>query len=249
MDKERLIQIIEKPNSINDNDIEMLQSLVEQYPYFTIAQALLAAGMELKEDKRANHQLRIAAAMVPDRNALRHLLAATKEKEESCELPDEFVCQEEEEVIPEKTIVIPEIDLRKSQEELSKEMDLLEEKKKSLDELKALIEQRIIELEKEKEVEKKEDKTMSKDEIIDKFIAENPQISRPKQEFYNPFSVAQASVVNQENIITETLATIYLNQGYVEKAISIYEKLSLKNPEKSVYFAELIKKAKNKFNN
>ena len=69
-------------------------------------------------------------------------------------------------------------------------MDLLEEKRKSLDELKDLIEQRIIELEREKEVADKEDKTLSKTEIIDKFIAENPQISRPKQEFYNPMVVA-----------------------------------------------------------
>jgi hypothetical protein len=118
-----------------------------------------------------------------------------------------------------------------------------------LDELKNLIEQRIIELEREKEDIAKEDKVLSKTEIIDKFIAENPQISRPKQEFYNPMTVAQASVVDKENIISETLATIYLNQGYVEKAISVYQKLSLKNPEKSVYFAELIEKAKNKFNN
>ena len=246
MDKERFQYIIKNPQSINDDDIEMLSSLVATYPYFTIAQVLLAVGYDLKEDKKLNKQLRLAAAMSPDRNSLRHLLAETKEKKNTCDLPDEFGNDSQQLL---DSIVIPEIDLNKSQEELSKEMDLLEEKRRSLDELKNLIEQRIIELEREKEVADKEDKTLSKTEIIDKFIAENPQISRPKQEFYNPMTVAQASVVDKENIISETLATIYLNQGYVEKAISVYQKLSLKNPEKSVYFAELIEKAKNKFNN
>lgn len=246
MDKERFQYIIKNPQSINDDDIEMLSTLVATYPYFTIAQVLLAVGYDLKEDKKLNKQLRLAAAMSPDRNSLRHLLADTKEKKNTCDLPDEFGNDSQQSL---DSIVIPEIDLNKSQEELSKEMDLLEEKRKSLDELKNLIEQRIIELEREKEVADKEDKTLSKTEIIDKFIAENPQISRPKQEFYNPMTVAQASVVDKENIISETLATIYLNQGYVEKAISVYQKLSLKNPEKSVYFAELIEKAKNKFNN
>ena len=253
MDKERLNHIINNPQNINDNDIESLSGIVESYPYFTIAQALLAIGIELKDDNKSNRQLRLAAAMVPNRNALRHLLAESKDKLKSCDLPDELG-NEGQQITDSKqqtleTIVIPEIDLNKSQEELSKEMALLEEKRKSLDELKAIIEQRIIELEKEKEESKKEDKSLSKNEIIDKFIAENPQISRPKKEFYDPFMVAQASVVDQENIISETLATIYLNQGYIEKAISIYQKLSLKNPEKSVYFAELIEKAKNKFNN
>ncbi|MBR4157248.1 MAG: hypothetical protein IKU01_11220 [Bacteroidales bacterium] len=253
MDKERFNHIISNIHTINDDDIESLNDIVVAYPYFTIAQALLSIGMELKEDSRANRQLRLAASMVPDRNALRHLLAVTKERLASCDLPDEITNEVQQPTAdsqqPLETIVIPEIDLNKSQEELSKEMALLDEKRKSLDELKSLIEQRIIELEQEKEESKKEDKNLSKTEIIDKFIAENPQISRPKQEFYDPFVVAQASVVDQENIISETLATIYLNQGYIEKAISIYQKLSLKNPEKSVYFAELIKKAKNKFNN
>lgn len=246
MDKDRFQYIIKNPQSINDDDIEMLSSLVATYPYFTIAQVLLAVGYDLKEDKKLNKQLRLAAAMSPDRNSLRHLLADSKEKKNTCDLPDEFGNDSQQTL---DSIVIPEIDLNKSQEELSKEMALLEEKRKSLDELKNLIEQRIIELEREKEDIAKEDKVLSKTEIIDKFIAENPQISRPKQEFYNPMTVAQASVVDKENIISETLATIYLNQGYVEKAISVYQKLSLKNPEKSVYFAELIEKAKNKFNN
>ena len=253
MDKERFQYIIKNPQSINDNDIEMLSSLVDSYPYFTIAQVLLAVGYDLTEDKKLNKQLRLAAAMSPDRNALRHLLAETKEKKNTCDLPDEFGNDSQQTMDNGQhsldSIVIPEVDLNKSQEELSREMALLEEKRKSLDELKNLIEQRIIELEREKEDIAKEDKVLSKTEIIDKFIAENPQISRPKQEFYNPMTVAQASVVDKENIISETLATIYLNQGYVEKAISVYQKLSLKNPEKSVYFAKLIEKAKNKFNN
>ena len=253
MDKERFQHIIKNPQSINDNDIESLSLLVASYPYFTVAQILLAVGYDLKEDKKLNKQLRLAAAMSLDRNSLRHLLADSKEKKNTCDLPDEFgndgqqATDNGQQTLD--SIVIPEIDLNKSQEELSKEMVLLEEKRKSLDELKNLIEQRIIELEREKEVSAKEEKTLSKTEIIDKFIAENPQISRPKKEFYDPMVVAQTSVVDKENIISETLATIYLNQGYVEKAISVYQKLSLKNPEKSVYFAELIEKAKNKFNN
>ena len=246
MDKARFQYIMNNPQSINDDDIEILSSMTESYPYFTIAQMLLAIGYDLKEDKKSNRQLRLAAAMVPDRNSLRHLLAESKEKKNNVDLPDEFGNNSQQSF---ENIIIPEIDLNKSPEELSREMALLEEKRKSLDELKSIIEQRIIELEKEKEEDKKEEKTLSKTEIIDKFIAENPQISRPKQEFYNPMTVAQTSVIDQENIISETLAMIYLNQGYVEKAISVYQKLSLKNPEKSVYFAELIEKAKNKFNN
>ena len=43
-----------------------------------------------------------------------------------------------------------------------------------------------------------------------------------------------------DEFCTETLAQIYLEQDYPDKAIEIYSKLSLRYPEKSVYFAALI---------
>ncbi len=44
------------------------------------------------------------------------------------------------------------------------------------------------------------------------------------------------------DIYTETLAQIYVEQGYYDQAKSIYSKLILAYPEKSAYFATLIQK-------
>ena len=229
------------PEVIDNQDVIELEKLVKQYPYFTIGQVLLAVGMKRCGHERATHQIRNAAAIAPNRNILRMLCT---------QLPDEYTPQTaENEIIPEKTLFIPEIDLGGTSEDLNREVALLEEKKKTLDELKAIIENKISELEKAKKQPKKEEKKLSKAEIIDKFIAENPTISRPKQEFFNPISAAQESVIDQENIVSETLAMIYEKQGYFEKAISIYEKLKLKYPEKSIIFAGQINALKNKLNN
>ena len=231
---------------IENQDVEELEMLLRRYPYFTVGQTLLAVGLYGDADEKAARQLRLASSMSPDRNVLRKLCI---------QLPDEYteevreVKGEATEIIPEKTLVIPEINLGRDTEELNREVALLEEKRKTLDELMAIIESKIAQLENEKIEPKKEPEKLTKSEIIDKFIAENPSISRPKQEFYNPISAAQDSVVDQENIVSETLATIYAKQGYLEKAISIYEKLILKNPEKSIYFAGQISELKNKLNN
>ena len=54
-----------------------------------------------------------------------------------------------------------------------------------------------------------------------------------------------AELDDDDEVVTEELAEIYLAQGLCDKAIAIYRKLSLLNPEKSVYFAELIGKLEN----
>ncbi|MCX6280989.1 MAG: hypothetical protein NTU51_03435 [Bacteroidetes bacterium] len=84
----------------------------------------------------------------------------------------------------------------------------------------------------------------SKDELIEKFIKEEPKIARPKKEFFNPASISQRSNMDEEDIVSETLALLYAKQGNMQKAIHIYEKLSLRFSEKSRYFAAQIENLK-----
>ncbi len=84
----------------------------------------------------------------------------------------------------------------------------------------------------------------SKLEIIDQFIEKAPRITRSRSDFFNPHDYARNSTIDREDIVSETLASIYYKQGNIDKAIKIYEKLSLRYPDKSSYFATLIEKIK-----
>jgi len=84
-----------------------------------------------------------------------------------------------------------------------------------------------------------------KEDLIEKFLKTKPSINRPKQEFFSPEKAMKKSEILGGGLATETLAKIYYKQGNLEKAISVYQQLQLKFPEKSSYFADLIKNIKN----
>jgi hypothetical protein len=77
--------------------------------------------------------------------------------------------------------------------------------------------------------------------LIDKFLREEPKLSKPKAEFYNPVNMAKQSVADDITFVSETLAKIYVLQGNYIKALQAYENLRLKYPEKRLYFASQIK--------
>jgi hypothetical protein len=86
-------------------------------------------------------------------------------------------------------------------------------------------------------------KQMSQADLIDRFIMTNPTIERlSPSENRLVRDLSESSAQEKGSFITETLAKIYVNQGYYTKAINIYEKLSLQYPEKSAYFADRIEK-------
>ena len=94
--------------------------------------------------------------------------------------------------------------------------------------------------------EEKKKRREKNESLIDKFIIEQPSIQKPVAEFYSATGAAAKSLVEHEELATETLADIFVRQQNYKKAIKIYENLSLLYPEKSNKFALLIENLKNK---
>ncbi len=76
--------------------------------------------------------------------------------------------------------------------------------------------------------------------IIDRFLKEEPSISRPKAEFFSPVKAAKQSIKEDEALISETLAKIFFEQGNLNKALKAYQTLLLWIPEKKNIFAPRI---------
>ncbi len=79
-------------------------------------------------------------------------------------------------------------------------------------------------------------------ELLDKFIENNPKIV-PKET--NPkVNIKESTRIDKNELMTETLAKVYLEQKKYKKAIQAFKILSLKYPEKSGFFADQIQAVK-----
>lgn len=84
--------------------------------------------------------------------------------------------------------------------------------------------------------------------LIDKFLKEEPRIQVRKDLPEEQEDLSAPSSEEDNQLITETLALVYLKQGRKDKALDVYEKLCLKFPEKSSYFAKKIIDINNEIN-
>ncbi len=83
-------------------------------------------------------------------------------------------------------------------------------------------------------------KKLIESSLIDKFIKNSPKIN-PVNKTAPIINLAKQNNIPAEDLMTETLAKVYLAQKNYKKAIQAYKILILKNPEKSGLFADRIR--------
>jgi len=259
MQKEILYKCFSDANALNDLCVKELESVVAKTPYFQAAWMLLAKAKSKSGGDDYKNVLSRTAARVYNREQLFDFIylqnvevAKVEEKPAPTskkEIPKPIVksrakVSPKTEIKSAEKVILPKPMVKESGEEV-----------KSKEDLRSIVKERLAAIDKEKEpaeakpAEKKfeevKDSSKSKHEIIETFIKHNPSINKPKDAAYKEeIEVAARSLDDKYDFISETLAEINLKQGHAKKAIKIYEKLSLKYPEKSSYFAAQIKKIK-----
>ncbi|WP_372756130.1 hypothetical protein [Labilibaculum sp.] len=82
-------------------------------------------------------------------------------------------------------------------------------------------------------------------DLIDNFIQNEPRIRRDIKVADKQEDISLGSLDEKDGFMSETLAFIYVKQKLFDKAIAVYDKLVLKNPEKKAYFASQIERIEN----
>jgi len=259
MNRDQLLNYIQSPDQLDQESMMALSEFTEKYPYCQTTQLLLAKNRAVQNHVQSRQQLKLAAVFASDREKLYYLMnkknGAVQELDELITPVynlEEFITPIEEKKEEEKPRAQPVADPNKPSEapviarlDSAKRAgnnitDSPEEKKKRL---LASVTRRLADAGK---ITAKDVSRPSKDELVERFIRTQPRLNVKKITEENQEDLSRKAVTDRDDFISETLARIYARQGDYERAVKIYEKLSLKNPEKSSYFAAQIEKVKNK---
>jgi hypothetical protein len=242
---------IENPGSLNEQNLMAVEDFVSRFPYCQSGHLLLASNLFSEDNQQSSVQIKKAAAYAGDRRILRELIEKAK-KTRSLQTVAETPASVPLKQVAEPAPTIPEFPA----DQPSITYNLPTYERMTQDELLAIVKKRLAEINAEKKREHvtstgpeqapeeviKPGFAATKASLIDKFILEEPRISKPNATFFNPTDSSIRSNFDEEEIVSETLAQLYASQGNLQKAKHIYEKLSLINQEKSRYFAAQIEK-------
>lgn len=234
-------KLLNKPDFANTH-VEEWEILAKRYPYFSLAQLLLAKKMWVKNDKGFEKQVQKTALHFSYTPQLDFLLLNGFFNKESIYIP-----LAEIKVQPEaSSIETDELQNNRLSSILGQQLAAF--KKPVTNNEKLLIEteplfktdyfasQGIIFTKQQDALGTKVKKFTDWLKDIKKTSSGEPQLNTTEEEEKRAAAQAIASLENKETV-TESMAEVLLQQNKKSHAIEIYKKLSLLYPEKSAYFA------------
>ena len=276
MNKQQIIEYIDHPEFLGESDFSDLKTLSEDYPYSGILQTLYAKALHNCDSIFFEKQLKKTAIVNANRKKLYQIIhqpklqkainkievdtqPETKKTQKTSVKPlpnlDKTPRKEKEDSERnfdevEKNILIeainstmhldvpdtiPQIDelITPQREELN--LDSIDSQEKIKSEFTDWFSHGSNSFKKRKDISS----------LVEGFLEAEDNKSN-KRDFFSPTNLAKISLVDNEEFVTETLAKVYAAQGNFEKAILIYERLMLDNPEKKTFFASQIRTLKEK---
>ena len=264
------INLLNNSKTINDKQTLVLETIVNEFPFYQSARALYLKGLYNQESFRYNYELKKTAAHTTDRSVLFDFITSDDFKIFQQEVYDKYQAEIQ-------SIIVSDFEYVREEnppailDTISKSINTTEKisvtkLKESNKEVEAALE-----IGKPLHFDKNETHSFSewlqlakiapiiregaekqinvsselekKFDLIEKFIELNPKIPQVKDNTSIPTNIAKSNET-PSTIMTETLAQIYLEQKKYTKAIQAYEILILKYPEKSSFFADRIKNIK-----
>lgn len=249
------------PELLGDRDLPEIKELLEEYPFFQSARMLYVKNLRNQGYSNYGKVLRETAVYVTNRTKLFFLL-------------DDRVILKNDDVPAPKVLENEIIDFAK----LSQVANLgagkpKHEAKKANADIEDLIKGEVavtpyfenlsdkFDLDSFKqtfgkknnaEPEKKQTKEERHARLLDNFKGfsiERPKFGENQQMQDNTVDLSIQSSTENADLMSDTLAQIYVKSGAYEKALFMYEKMCLKYPEKNSYFATRIREIKELINN
>jgi hypothetical protein len=249
LQKEKINQLLQKPELIAEVELSEVQSWAKSYPYFQALQCIYLKKLFYHGSFQFDIQLKKVAALTSDRTILFDFITSKTftqqqvayqiqqlqlEEEDENELLQYGITTKEAEQIAQPDLFIPKTNATTS---------LSHKDKNSFFEWLQLIQLEPLDSKKpiENDQEKKTVEAINpKMEKVELFLKANPKIKPIKN--YTPKKGLQLKTTPSSQLMTETLAKVYEEQKAYEKAIQAYKILILNNPEKSSFFADQIER-------
>ena len=258
MNRQQYIDFLSSPDKLDSNSLLWLEKVVKEFPYCQTAEMLYLLNLYQQKSMLYDQQLRITAAYATDRGKLRKLISGfdklilDSQKDQARQSLDVKRAEPTANIGKRETIKVPDNTskyIRELDERIQAKLAEIEERRGKLRELieqkQSILNNEEYSVEELLESESPTPRPLPKDELLAEFLRDKQDKTKQPTTFFNPDESARKSIIDNEEIISETLAKVLVSQGNIEKAIKIYHKLILIFPEKSSYFAAQIEKLSN----